>query len=62
MIILERKLNEEYEILQNIIKGTKLRLSRAPKGQLRIAKKRNGVEYYYKKEGGAKESKNNKLI
>lgn len=59
MSIIEHKLVEEYEMLQNIIKAAKIRLTKSPKGQLRIAKKRNGVEYYYKKEGGYKKSKSN---
>ena len=51
MKTMEEKLREEYVWLQNIIKDVKGRLLDAPKGQLRITKKRKGVEYYYKEDG-----------
>lgn len=59
MEIIERNLKEEYDWLQKIIKEVRGRLLNAPEGNLRITKKRKGVEYYYKEEGGAKKSKSN---
>ena len=45
---METKLNEEMRQLENIIKAAEKRLKDAPKGHLRISKKGEGVEYYYK--------------
>lgn len=59
MKIMEEKLRNEYEWLQNVIKEVKVRLIDAPKGQLRIAKKRKGVEYYYKEDCSNKRKKSN---
>ena len=42
-------LNEKQQI-EKVVKDAKKRLNSAPKGRLRIAGKRNGVEYYYKSE------------
>ena len=50
MRTLEQKLREEYGWLQNVIGEVKNRMSNAPQGQLRIARKRKGVDYYYKEE------------
>ena len=45
---METKLNEEMRQLESIIKAAKERLKDAPEGYLRISKKREGIEYYYK--------------
>lgn len=45
---IEIALKEEKNQLQKIIEEAKRRLTNAPKGHLRISKKRRGVEYYYK--------------
>ena len=45
--------------MQKVIKEAKDRLNNAPKGHLRIAKKRKGVEYYYKEETSNRENKSN---
>ena len=57
MRTLEQKLGEEYGWLQNVISEVKNRVSNAPHGQLRIARKRKGVEYYYKEEDFAQRDK-----
>ena len=57
MRTLEQKLREEYGWLQNVMCEVKNRMSNAPQGQLRIARKRKGVEYYYKEEDFAKRGK-----
>ena len=57
MRTLEQNLGEEYGRLQNVISEVKTRVSNAPHGQLRIARKRKGVEYYYKEEDVAKREK-----
>jgi len=57
MRTLEQKLREEYGWLQNVMCEVKNRMSNAPHGQLRIARKRKGVEYYYKEEDFAKRGK-----
>lgn len=41
-------LREEVNYLEKIIQQTRLRLKKAPRGFLRIAKKRHRMEYYYK--------------
>ena len=56
---MERKLKREYEWLKTVIKDANERLFNAPKGQLRIAKKRKNVEYYYKEENSNRNSKSN---
>ena len=43
MRTLEQKLREEYGWLQNVMCEVKNRMSNAPHGQLRIARKRKGV-------------------
>ena len=43
--------------LQNVIGEVKKRMSNAPQGQLRIARKRKGVDYYYKEEDVVKRGK-----
>ena len=45
---IETILNEEKCQLEKVVKEARKRLITAPKGRLRIAKKRKGVEYYYK--------------
>ena len=59
MKTMEDKLWEEHAWLQNVIKEVKVRLTNASKGQLRITKKRKGVEYYYKEYGKGKKQKRN---
>ena len=53
-------LKKEYQQLKQIVDETKGRLQNAPKGNLRIAKKEKGVEYYYVAEG--EENKNGRYI
>lgn len=52
MKTIENTLHEEMKQLEKLVEEAKSRLSTAPKGHLRVAKKRDGVEYYYKDEGG----------
>lgn len=59
MKTMKNKLRKELEWLQRVINEAKERLSDAPKGQLRISKKRKGVEYYYKEENTGKKDKSN---
>ena len=59
MQTLECKLRLEQEQLNMIIAEVEKRLKKAPEGQLRISKKRKGVEYYYKKEVADEREKNN---
>ena len=51
MKTIETILGEEISQLRKVIEAAKQRLNKAPKGYLRISKKRGGVEYYYKSEG-----------
>ncbi len=44
----EKILQEEVLQLRDIAERARKRLERAPKGRLRIAKKQNQIEYYYK--------------
>lgn len=48
MKTIESKLREEMKQLEKILAEAQKRLKTAPKGHLRIAKKRGGAEYYYK--------------
>lgn len=52
MKTVENMLEEDKFQLQRIIDELKQRLVDAPKGRLRISKKRGGVEFYYKEERG----------
>lgn len=51
MKTIENTLYEEMKQLEKLVEEAKNRLRAAPKGHLRIVKKRDGVEYYYKGEG-----------
>lgn len=44
-------LREEANDLEEIIKNARVRMKKAPQGTLRISGKKNGKEYYLKKEG-----------
>ena len=48
MKTMESVLKEEKEQLEIIISQAQKRIKTAPKGHLRIAKKRNKPQYYYK--------------
>lgn len=52
MKTIEITLREEMCQLKKVVEGARKRLDTAPKGRLRIMKKRGGVEYYYKGEEG----------
>ena len=59
MKTLEHKLRMEQTQLREVVREVERRLRNAPKGQLRISKKRKGVEFYYKETVGSKEGKKN---
>lgn len=59
MKTIETTLREEMNHLKIITKDAEKRLENAPKGHLRIMKKRGGVEYYYKKDKTSSDSSNN---
>ncbi len=48
MKTIEKILEEELLQLKKIAENARKRIETAPKGGLRIARKQNGVEYYYK--------------
>ncbi len=48
MKTINSELRKEMCKLEKIVKRSRERIQMAPKGYLRISKKRNGVEYYYK--------------
>lgn len=48
MNIIEKKLRQEARNLQKIISEAEKRLKHVPQGNLRVATKKNRVEYYYK--------------
>ena len=50
MKTIETILREEMKQLETIVEEAEKRLKNAPKGHLRITKKRDSVEYYYKDE------------
>ena len=59
MKTLKTVLNEEVYYLEQLMKQAQARLAKAPKGFLRIVKKRTWTEYYYK---GAETSRNGRYI
>lgn len=50
MKTINSELKKEMYKLERIVKQSRARIQMAPKGNLRICKKRNGIEYYYKNE------------
>ncbi|MBO5336225.1 MAG: hypothetical protein J6A94_03740 [Lachnospiraceae bacterium] len=60
MKTIETVLSEEKKQIEIILSEAYARLKSAPKGHLRIAKKRTGVEYYYK--GGDVKLKNGRYL
>lgn len=50
MKTIHSELKEEIGKLEQVIKQARERIQKSPKGYLRISKKRDGVEYYYKSE------------
>lgn len=58
---IERSLLKEQQELQFLIKKIKKRLQSAPEGHIRISRKKNRIEYYYKS-GKAGEKRNGKYI
>ena len=48
MNIIEKKLRQEARNLQKIISEAEKRLKHVPQGNLRVATKKNRIEYYYK--------------
>lgn len=53
MQTIESALRKEMRQLEKIIEDAKVRLKTAPKGHLRIIKKRGGIEYYYKSDNNS---------
>lgn len=62
MKIIEVTLREERNRLQEIKNAAEKRMVCAPKGRLRISKKKSQVEYYYKSENGEIKSKNGRYL
>lgn len=62
MKTLETTLKIEVNELKEIIKETENRLKNVPKGHLRIQKKKNKVEYYYKDEEKGSKSGNGRYM
>ena len=66
MKTIETILRNEIDQLRKVTEEAKKRLNKAPKGHLRISKKRGGVDYSYKSEGGSnkngKSSNNGRYI
>ncbi len=62
MKTLEVILREEKYQLQKIKDEAEKRLKRAPKGRLRISKKKSQMEYYYKSENDDNKSKNGRYL
>lgn len=60
MQTIESMLKKEYQQLKQIVSEKKGKLRNAPKGNLRIAKKQNRVDYYFVNEG--EENKNGRYI
>ncbi len=52
METIQHILEEEAQNLKKIVKDAKKRLCGAPQGHLRIVKKREGIEFYYKEDKG----------
>ena len=62
MRTLETTLKKEVNELKEIIKAAESRLENAPQGHLRIKKRKNKIEYYYKNAELGNTSKSGKYI
>ena len=62
MKTIESMLKKEMYQLKKIADEAEVRLKTAPEGHLRISKKKNRIEYYYKSEEGSVKNKNGKYL
>ena len=62
MQTMESVLRNEICILEEIVKGARKRLKTAPTGHLRIMKKHNRIEYYYRSDGRSNNNNNGRYM